>query len=829
MDFELELISPFNGIEPSGDYSESTQELLKLVTTGKYKECIIHIKNTVSFLNLTSMEDIYQLKFLARQYLTDDDESLRKEIEILCYGVSCLQLFVINNWTGPESSDLTSLLFTNFDSVDIKERILQELDVDGENVYALIADPILLYIAMILFQQFDLFHHLQTAKWWCLRYISIHQQLIPERSPTLHELSKALIQNFSQQDFLESEQNRSYKIQFYLETGLLQLFYYQYKEAEQSFQTATALCGIECSLDGALGVRTRFQEKLIAQLRVQINRTRNDKLITKAPTLTDEDIPKALPLNDDTLLEAVKYSEEEVDENQNLIPEEQAVILMMCTKMQKTSASHKLKDEQIKCVIEYLLSDPKSWSIHTESLRVRCIHEKHKSRTVERSMMQLESLVKNISLKSKCSDDNHHLASLKRLSLFYSVWPKPKWIMEKQLAMLYESLGVRASSLEIYMRLHMWEEAIVCLISTERGHEAEELIRKQLAIKETANLYCLLGDILLDPDLYLKGWDISNQRSARSMRSLGAYKISKKLYKEAIECFEKSLAVNYLQTGTWFSMGCAALACEDFDKAAMAFQRCVSLNWDNFEAWTNLAVSFVRANKKDQAYKALVEALKCNYDRWELWENFLFVSADTGHFSDLIRAYNRLLDLKDKYVDIPVLKILVRAMNEDILGSNNVPASKLKQKALTLFGRLTSKTTSNWEVWSLYAKVLGNGTGGENKDENAKALTFLQKSLRSALQRPSWEKDSKSAEQAVTLCIEVIDACSVCHKQENMNEGEFKSMITSTRLSINGVKAKLRVQEEDLLNEESKLEFANLAQKVEDKLQILNELMSTSS
>lgn len=53
-----------------------------------------------------------------------------------------------------------------------------------------------------------------------------------------------------------------------------------------------------------------------------------------------------------------------------------------------------------------------------------------------------------------------------------------------------------SSALDIYQALHMWEDAIVCLIRTERGHEAEKLVRDQLAIKETPNMYCLLGDIL---------------------------------------------------------------------------------------------------------------------------------------------------------------------------------------------------------------------------------------------------------------------------------------------------------------------------------------------
>lgn len=62
----------------------------------------------------------------------------------------------------------------------------------------------------------------------------------------------------------------------------------------------------------------------------------------------------------------------------------------------------------------------------------------------------------------------------------------------------------------------------------------------------------MLNDLLIfysiqDPTLYEKAWEISNHFSSRAMRSLGAYKISKKMYVEAMECFEKSTQINYFQ------------------------------------------------------------------------------------------------------------------------------------------------------------------------------------------------------------------------------------------------------------------------------------------
>jgi len=207
---------------------------------------------------------------------------------------------------------------------------------------------------------------------------------------------------------------------------------------------------------------------------------------------------------------------------------------------------------------------------------------------------------------------------------------------------------------------------IKCYTQLGRREKAEAVIREQLAVEETPAMWCYLGDVTDDDQYYQKAWELSHGRYARAQKCMAYLRLRRGEFEECLSCFEKTLKVNPLQIGVWFSYGCASLATKNYKQAVEAFRRCVTIETDNFEAWSNLATAHIRCGHKAKAFMCLQEALKCEYENWRVWENYMLCGIDIGEFEEVMRAYHRLLDLHQKHADTQVLGVLVHACNEDI-------------------------------------------------------------------------------------------------------------------------------------------------------------------
>ncbi|KAG5351342.1 hypothetical protein C0989_006894 [Termitomyces sp. Mn162] len=659
------------------------------------------------------------------------------ELLRLTLAVACLHAFVQLNWTGPDLDvqplDVISVESAEVTEESVNKKAISELAQGGEPAYHLTKVAAFLRLAQILLAlPYD---HCQSALWWRLRVAFIHQQVLDEpvaQPSVLLAALEPLKANLSTEPDLAGR--------LILEAGLLEHQLSQDRSAADLFVQAAKTTALEYELTGALGKRTKFQQfdlsqlVLLAESHLPDDDTTN---LSKSMSIEEKDggnlqekqpnLPEDIALNDDTLLEQTEFTSsnpsatgsrlKHIDPSSQppLHPVDQCILLAMCLNVKNTSPSHGLTNEQMSPYISRVISHPRNWSVHTMALLLRSRLESSRTRTVERSTLQLQALIDQMPTADSTLQE--------RLIYFYSIPLPSKWELERELALRFLSLGVVRSALEIFERLEMWEEVVKCWVTLERPEKGISIVRDLLEGRKAeaeeivlrgkitsagrreihdnareAKLWCILGD--LEPDKavehYERAWKISKGSSARAMRALGGYYFARAKFNEAITCLKRAVAINPLISRSWFILGCAAMRVEDWEEAKNAFARCVAIDEDDAESWNNLASMYLRigttsgkkvpdeadgtdeksAEESSQsipfsnkllAFRALKQGLKFSYDNWRMWSNYMVVAMDVGELAESCRALGRVVEeTSDKMgadsVDIDVLERLVAAV-----------------------------------------------------------------------------------------------------------------------------------------------------------------------
>lgn len=291
-----------------------------------------------------------------------------------------------------------------------------------------------------------------------------------------------MISHLSTESYVCDNDDWKLNITFHLEAAHIMLHFYEMGEALKHMEKIKQISGLNIILTGALGKRTHFQQKAVSQLIVipeedkATRRDRTDDNVTYNPHL----LPKNIELNNDTLLNNVEYLDIGEKVSMELYPEEQAALVLQCLYVQQSNPLHELVNEEMMPYIQHVLTQPKVWSVHRKCLVMRSRLENAKSKTVERAMMQMEEIVNDY----RKSDSTFNMS---KFQLLFSVKPFSHWEVESQLAKLLMSLGIVKNALEVFTRLEMWDEMIVCY---------HMLQRKDKVLPNTFSLALL--NILLD-------------------------------------------------------------------------------------------------------------------------------------------------------------------------------------------------------------------------------------------------------------------------------------------------------------------------------------------
>jgi len=760
--FSLELEQSF--LEPSLQPVEcplnspdDVKTLASLMQTGQFSEILRLNLPNISIESSQFNRETLETNIVT--FLNENNSSTTSLLQMFCLGASSLQLFVQSNWLGCHWQHLDS-------SIKV-ESIEKELALDGECLIPSMKNLPCLLIAKVILH--DLKHKFQSFKlssWWMLRYLFVHQKVLEESSQILH----SVLVNDVDIGFLEKElgENQMFKSLLYMELAYCYLHYKDLESAKQNFQTASQAVEFEIEWGGALGKRTYFQHNALPQLVVKIKHGLNIASDTMENDTTV--FPKDLKLQDDTRLNKIAYSNKELMITPDLSPVFQALLIAKATQLEKFCLHDEFLSEELTPLLNCVLEHPKVWSFHFNSLVIRSRMESDQRRAVERSMMQMQELSDSLA-KSEPPVQQ-------RMKLFYVSALPLEWQLSGHLADVFHSLGAVNSALDIYVKLQMWEKVIMCYQQLEMKHRAEEIVRQELEKEETPKLWCLLGDCTGDVQHYEKAWEVSKFSSARAQRQWAMYFYRHKQLKECIPHFQKSLQINSLQEDVWLRLAFSAMELEQWDTAAQAYRRYCSLNSDSYEAWNNVAKCYVKLGQKSRAWRALTEAVKCQYDNWKVWDNLMVVSVDCGHFAEAVRSYNRIVDLKEKHVDLQVLRILVQVVAEKKEDAGGVQLPALTSKIFKLFGRLTSQVTNNAQAWEAYADLMF----AVEEQASFQLVQTLQKAFRSAVQVKCWEKDVDSCLVTLALCQKFIKSCINLLSNERVKENI--QLASSAKLSM---------------------------------------------
>lgn len=667
-------------VESLGQIAE-LEPLVRQYLNGEYAKILQSADATKFFSTYTSRLAASTKQDLAAHPWRADKVDLLEAYRVFIIALASFEAFLQANVTGPPLATSSLLFVKDVDAqtvVALQQKCLDSLSKDGLSVYQHIPHVELYAFARALILEYFpviVGSSIIESRWMRVR-INAYQQRLLSSGVSNARLSDSAedLQRDIEADLavLENEvlgEGSNYgtdaKVMFVLEKAQIFIMQGLDLKARQDLDAAGKISGFQYALSGALGKRTRFQQTDISQLVVfaKSNEQENGSKAAVEKDLDDVNLeedenagPTNLELNDDTVMEAISFKKVDndaieqsnlpgglkgmqPDDQPQLKPLDQITLLTEATLKDTLSPLDKLNSEEILPYAVRVLSDkPTNWQVYTQALLVRSRIEAHRSRTQERSVLQLQAIVDQIIAdtqeeldrgdgiptiqvtqflpRAKASESAPVTERLKYVNQLNS---PTRWEIETELAYAWSKAGSFISALEIFKRLQLWPEVALCYHSVEQTEKAKQIVRRQLyhSAKGPAmdqhhvdadeiaseqwegeirspppphapRLWCILGDLEQQPACWELAWEISNHRYARAQRTLGEYYSRQGDLVKAREAYMQATAVNRQNNETWSRLGDIDLKVGNWDGAIIAFQQSIMIDDTDAKTYSNL-------------------------------------------------------------------------------------------------------------------------------------------------------------------------------------------------------------------------------------------------
>lgn len=500
------LADPPKAEDGGEDNVPTRDELIDLVVRGEYVAVVTSAVGKTLLCpspghleSGTTVEDA--VSHALKEFLSSGpaESRFQRDADVLAVGVAALQLFVQLNWTGP-AVDVGPIVepFRDHDSTppappptsanDVAglasesneyteqfaaagllrspvPRALEELTIDGEVAYRHTQAPEFLCLARAVLCG----AHGIASVIWASRAAFAHQCILSNPAASLYDAIVPPLVEYIPTVAADESTSGEVLGRLHLELGNYHAFYREVYRAQDCWVAAKTAFGLELEMTGALGVRTKFQEEQIAQLRLDVKHGH-----TTVRETQPVDLPAAVDLNDDTRLEGIQF--EGGSTNTALSIAEQAVVLALCTNVKNQNAKHGLTTEEMLPYVSCVKSFPRDWAIQLVALWTTSRIELEASDMRARPRA-IEQMLQITQLPSKPAPPPAW-----RLQNFWAVRVQPRWKVERELADANLALGCTRDAVEVFERWEIWDGMIECYTRLDFQGKAEALVRERLKV-----------------------------------------------------------------------------------------------------------------------------------------------------------------------------------------------------------------------------------------------------------------------------------------------------------------------------------------------------------
>lgn len=557
----------------------------------------------------------------------------------------------------------------------------------------------------------------------------------------------------------------------YLEYGLACYHFELTKEGKALFGRAMDESGISVEVTGSEGKRTKFQTKSTAQMIVKATSSSAAAGKENASANESSSLVKSQMVDhpeESILFENIQYENASDNETTELTILDQTILLALCLDVKNTNPADGLTREEMGAYLSRVLRHHDDWIVYSTALLERAWLEFEGNHTKERAILQMQALADQHTNRltitqstRKSIEDSSPVQD--RLRYLHSIVYPPRWLMLRDIAERYASLGIVTSAAEIFTEIEYWDEVVDCYRRAGKESKAEEIVRERLAMAETPRMWMVLGDIANEPSHYEKAIELSKGRFSQAYISLGKYYFDKGQLDKASDAYKKALQLRPLIPSVWFRVGTISMQLGDWDGALAAFSEVVQQQPDEAEAWANVAAVHMRNKRPTEAYPALVESLKHNRSNWRIWVSKLYTCLDLEKYDEAIQACTMLMDLKvnNSVKGVPdVEEKCIRAIvagtisrYKKALITKDAAALDSERRSMNrVHGLLERLLITSTEPWVFEVKAFFHEQVGQDKE----VFENLMKEYRALSAVRSWEKDDLQVRRVSNVVAQIV-------------------------------------------------------------------------